>query len=478
MVAVHRREFAIGALLGPLAAAAAITTTPVPGFAIVAAVLLCGFGTWWLLSSSTRWPLALLATACLLPPLPSPWGDSGVHVAVLVAALGLWAGALRPLDWQFRPGFLAISLLLLAATLAASVPLALFYSGADVAAGSLARVGLFAIAVYLFFYLAYGPGRRIPAEQLLRLLLWLGFLSALFAIVDFYFQLPAPSRFAPQFVWLNSGIYRRAQGVFYEASTLGLFCVFMLVLALTVLSTGMARYLRLRTWWLLLMCGVSLAALIFSFSRAAVLNLVVAVVVLLWLNRGLPGKGWRAARVLGVGGFCAAAAFGLTLYFFPDYMAAYLMRLQFSGEFLFSEPNVVLSRRLDAWHTLVQFVQDHPQRLLLGIGYKTLPYTDYFGQPLVADNMFLSLLVETGLPGVATLMLVCAAELRQSLSELRNGPTRIRRLCGRCLFCFWCGLMVQMLSGDLLTYWRVLPLFFTLLAIGARDDDPVPRPVP
>ena len=29
--------------------------------------------------------------------------------------------------------------------------------------------------------------------------------------------------------------------------------------------------------------------------------------------------------------------------------------------------------------------------------------------------------------------------------------------------------MVQMLSGDLITYWRVLPLYFWVLATAARE---------
>ena len=38
-----------------------------------------------------------------------------------------------------------------------------------------------------------------------------------------------PAGYGPQFVWLDSGVYRRAQGFFYEASTLGNFCAFFLV---------------------------------------------------------------------------------------------------------------------------------------------------------------------------------------------------------------------------------------------------------
>src|SRR5581483_8462500 len=92
------------------------------------------------------------------------------------------------------------------------------------AAGSLARVLLFGISVYVFFYPARDPDATI------RPLYFAAVLSALFACVDFYYQFPAPAGFGPQFVWLDSGVYRRAQGLFYEASTLGNFCAFFLVM--------------------------------------------------------------------------------------------------------------------------------------------------------------------------------------------------------------------------------------------------------
>src|SRR3954465_6074227 len=60
--------------------------------------------------------------------------------------------------------------------------------------------------------------------------------SALFACVDFYYQFAAPAGYGPQFVWLDSGVYRRAQGLFYEASTLGNFCAFFLVMIAVALT--------------------------------------------------------------------------------------------------------------------------------------------------------------------------------------------------------------------------------------------------
>jgi hypothetical protein len=46
---------------------------------------------------------------------------------------------------------------------------------------------------------------------------------------------------------------------------------------------------------------------------------------------------------------------------------------------------------------------------------------------------------------------------------------------GKWLFCFWIGEIVQMLTGDILTYWRVLPVYFWVLAQAAKDAyaDPV-----
>ena len=69
---------------------------------------------------------------------------------------------------------------------------------------------------------------RAQSLRAIRWLFWAGALSALFACVDFYFQFSPPAGYEQQFVWLESGVFRRAQGFFYEASTLGNLCAFFL----------------------------------------------------------------------------------------------------------------------------------------------------------------------------------------------------------------------------------------------------------
>jgi len=67
--------------------------------------------------------------------------------------------------------------------------------------------------------------------------------------------------------------------------------------------------------------------------------------------------------------------------------------------------------------------------------------------------------VETGVAGLAALLWLNVAIVRTALRARDS-------LLGTWMLCFWSGQMVQMLSGDLLTYWRVLPVYFFVLALA------------
>jgi O-antigen ligase len=280
--------------------------------------------------------------------------------------------------------------------------------------------------------------------------------------VDFYFQFPAPAGYGPQFVWLDSGVYRRAQGFFYEASTLGNFCAFFLVMIAVALSRPRAESPVPRAG-LLAGGAVLLAALVLSYSRASLITVLIAVSVLIWRNR----RRVRFARVAPV--LAAAAAVGAVLVWqvFPAFAQMYWLRLSGSAEYFFSATEGVLSGRVASWRTLLGWIAANPWHTIFGIGYKTLPYTNYLGAPVVADNMYLSLLVETGLAGLAALVWLNVAILRAAARAARNPDPR-RAFYGTWMLCFWAGETVQMTSGDILTYWRVLPVYFWVLALATR----------
>jgi O-Antigen ligase len=440
------------ALFGIWAAAIAVTRS-LPMKAALAAPAAIAPVLWWTLRSPVRWLALFFAAVLLLPPLPIPIGDSGPHPGLLFAALGLFAGVLWLAEWRIVPTGLNAAFVTLFGVLLASVAPAAAYSGAVAAAGSGARVLLFGISIYIYFYGAYGPGRQADALRSVRLLYAAAVAAALFACIDFYFQFPAPAGYGPQFVWLDSGVYRRAQGLFYEASTLGNFCAFFLVM-IAVALTRPRHESPVSRKALAAGGAVFFAALVLSYSRASLINVAVALAVLMWCNR-------RRVRLARVAVLAAAGAL-LTWWIFPAFAQMYWLRLSISAEFLFTRTEGVLSGRVASWQTLAGWIAAHPWQAMFGIGYKTLPYTSYLGSPVVADNMYLSLLVETGVAGVAALVWLNAAILRAAARKSQ------RSFLGMWILCFWAGQTVQMASGDLLTYWRVLPVYFWILALALR----------
>jgi O-antigen ligase len=443
--------------------AAAITMAPNNTIKLLlAAPVPLGTAAWWILLEPERWLYVLFFSLILLPPLPIALGNSGVHLAPLILIPGLASGFFRSREWRRCSGTLHILFLLFLAIAFGSTALALLYSGASVAAGSLARVFLLAIGVYVYLFTLIGP-RRIHSDPFIaaRWLYYCAMLGALFACIDFYFQLPAPAGFAAQFVWLGSGIYRRAQGLFYEASILGNFCAFFLVMTLvTAFRPSHERHhsrLTLATGFILFA-----GALIFSFSRASALNLVVAACAFLYVRR-VPVR--RVLITTAIFGIAAALVLRFAL---PEFFAHYFIRIAATFEFFQQAPDRILSGRISMWGTIVSFLTSHPLDAILGIGYKTLPYSHYAGEGLVADNTWLSLLVETGLVGLVVFLFLNAAILRTALRAARS-TRNSASFFGAWIFCFWCGELVQMMSGDLITYWRVLPLYFWVLATAARE---------
>jgi O-antigen ligase len=190
------------------------------------------------------------------------------------------------------------------------------------------------------------------------------------------------------------------------------------------------------------------------------ITVAIAIAVLVWRNRTRVPLGKVA--VLGSAGALA------TWWIFPTFAQVWWLRVSASAEYFFTATEGVLSGRVASWRTLAAWIESHPWQMLFGIGYKTLPYTGYVGAPIVADNMYLSLLVETGIAGLAALIWLNAAILRAAGKASRSGDVQ-RAFCGMWMLCFWAGEIVQMASGDLLTYWRVLPVYFFVLAMAVRS---------
>jgi O-antigen ligase len=176
---------------------------------------------------------------------------------------------------------------------------------------------------------------------------------------------------------------------------------------------------------------------------------------------------WQARRAIAAILAAMLAALVLAAALLPGYVATYGVRLWYTAFRIFADPQNLLSGRLQTWRELFDFLVAHPWHLFLGIGYKTLPHTTFAGRPLIADNMYLSILVETGILGLLAMLLLCAAILGASARAMLSANTSASFL-GAWSFCFWIGQLVQMLSIDVMTFWRVLPLYLGLLGMAVH----------
>jgi O-antigen ligase len=446
--------------IGVIAASAVVFLPPAGAAAVTVGLCLLPLA-WYTFSVPYRWLAMFFAAALLLPPLPLPGGDTGPHPSVVLAALGMLAGIANLDRWRIRWTPVHTAFAVLAFAMILSLGSAALYSGAAIAVASAARVGLFFIGVYVFLTSASGPDSmpQSTARRMTRALFWIALAAAAFGCVDFVYQLPAPAGYEPQFLWLKSGVYRRAQGLFYEASTLGNFSAFFLAATVVALAEPRAR----RMFSGAALCSglaVFSASLLLSFSRASMICAALAVVTLGILER----RRWQRSRGVVALVILIPAAAGVFALALPEVAGAYWARLGLTLDRLLIAPDSVLSGRLESWGTLARFVADHPWQTLFGIGYKTLPYTEYLGRPVIADNMYLSLFVETGLLGLVALIGLNGAILITCGRAMRRGS-----FYGKWLFCFWIGEVIQMLTGDILTYWRVLPVYFWVLAQAAKD---------
>src|SRR5262249_944802 len=154
----------------------------------------------------------------------------------------------------------------------------------------------------------------------------------------------------------------------------GNFCVFFLVMIAVALARPRGESPVSRP---ALVAGgaVLFAALVLSYSRASVVSLLTAMSTLGWLNR----KRLRFARLAATLALLTGAGALLSWQGFPAFAETYWMRLSATGQYLFTATEGLLSGRVASWRTLVAWIEANPWQSLAGIGYKTLPYTDYLG---------------------------------------------------------------------------------------------------
>ena len=427
---------------------------------LTAGVLLAGYT---LSTACLRtWPYLFVTAALVVPPLyPSALGSvTPVYVANFFLVAGSFVILVRESEYRAAWDPIGRAGLAFLMAIALSIPFGFWLSGTSEGIASCLRFFLLLHPFLIYYWLRGFRFEKRKGSLVFagKFLLAAGLVAAAYGIIDFYTPIPIPHPFADQYIYLDGRMIRRAQGMFYEASSFGNLSAFFLSATLAVLFSCWRALSTASKAALYVAAGVFTTALFLSYSRGSWANVLITMTVFLILQRRLRFRR-AAASVLLVAGFV-----------FLVYQISPLVVINFfnwrMGTLLefWNDPNLATSGRWDNWWHLITFFADHPWYLIFGIGYKTLPYTYILGRRLIADNGFLSLTFETGVVGLVAFLWLNQAVFRTTYAASQR-ESSLRGVCAAFMFAFWCGEMVQMLTGDIFTFWRNMVVFFAVLAV-------------
>ena len=315
--------------------------------------------------------------------------------------------------------------------------LALNLRAATVATDGARAVAYFAITLYLgvfaLWFCAYVCSVRRARLILLAYLVGAA-LSAAVACLALVAPFPGASAFVDG---------PRAQGLFKDPNVFGPFLVPAVLILME--ETVAPRLLRFRLSTKLLLLSVLTVGVVFSFSRAAWLNLAVGMLVLLVVLALRRGGGRRAMTMLVVSLVAGAALFGV-------------VAATSSASFLTERAGLqdYDVQRFGTQATGLEIAATHP----LGIG----PGQFEAVSELSAHSTYVRALAEEGVPGALLVFTLMLLTLGFAARNVALGVDTYG-IGSASLLAAWCGLLVNSSFVDTL-HWRHLWLVAALIWAG------------
>ena len=444
--------------------------SPGPPIAIAALIAYSLFAAASILEPMVFIAVFLVALEILPPLYLARLGDQPIYLSCFLLPAGFLIVLFRFREMRITWDPLAKGLACFLVCTACSLPFAEWLSGTQTGWASLFRWLLLTQAALVYF-LVRGGGRWQETRMergIYPLLLLAAGLSAGYGIIDFIWPVPLPHPSLNQFIWLDATVLRRAQGVFYESLNFANFCGFFLVMVSAAVMTRRESYLRLPRWLLMLLTAVLSLAVLMAFSRSTWAAIAVALAVFGFHSRLIrPGRAAALLLALGIP--------LLLLWVFSPELWRYFLeaRVGHLAELL-SDPDFATSGRVGTWMRLFDIIRENPQYLVFGIGYKTLSFTRLFHGEIIADNGYLSLLVETGAVGLVGFLTFSAAILK-IFSKLARQGTGAVAFWAAVILAIWCGELVQLLAVDAYTFWRNLTVLIALMALTLNQAERMQR---
>ena len=418
--------------------------------------------------------LVFLVTLIVLPPFFLPRSpETPLYLSTLLLPVGVAIFLARFPDFRFQldPVAKGLGVFLLATGL--SLPFGFWLSGVNVGTTALLRWALLAQAALIYVLVrGAGVGREDgPARWLMTVLMIAALLTAAYGIFDFFWPVPISHPAAEQQIWVGGQVLRRAQGVFFEASSFANLCGFFLSVAAAAFIARHESAMGMSRSWLWLAMPILALAVFVAFSRSSWGNVAITILVFAAISKRTHFS--RGAGIL----LALAIPVGVLWSYTPE-LWGYLINARLGDlTMLFADPNLASSGRYDTWTRVISIMQDHPQYLLFGVGYKTLPFTRLFHEEIITDNGYLNLLLETGVVGLGGFVVFSVAVLRTFLKYARSSDRNLG-FWGALMFSFWCGQLAQMLAVDAYTFWRNMIVYLAVMAftVNLTNRDAVAPP--
>jgi O-antigen ligase len=295
------------------------------------------------------------------------------------------------------------------------------------------------------------------AKAYLKAFFWGGLVGLWIGIVGFYLEW-APTQAVETFDYGAGTPVPRAGGLFQESTAFGYLAASWCALSVLLLRPLLSVAYKVL---LLIVVGVTTSlALYTSMSRSALTNLLAAALIYV-IATGMLGN-WKKVAAL-----VAVAALVSLIWFWAGGMPAdlaYRYRIgleRFGSVFQIStqpsELDAVSSNRVGHWQTCLALWTQDP---FIGIGYKAA----YVVHGTSLDNMFLSSLFETGVPGFALLVYFYIWVMKSSVATARLSAS-----VGAALLAIWAGQIIHSVTGDTWTYFGSSPPVL-LITVGIMSS--------
>jgi len=247
--------------------------------------------------------------------------------------------------------------------------------------------------------------------------------------------------------------YPRLQSLLYAEQLFGTMCAGVCVFCIAALMPGRGRK-RIRAWSPIPLLALSFACLLLTMSRGGYICFAVALVLMCFLFRGRHRAFVAVAAVfVGVLVFAGVQTFGD-----DPRVQSVVKRTTALGD----SKNTNAYDRMGQWRIALENFPLYPAGIGLGRGGASAIFHGVGeSDKTIADGGIFKILSEQGAVGVLIFML-SAVGVAYTLLRAAHQSTGLSQTVAVALFCWYGGLLVQNIAGNVFDMFYVIPFFWMM----------------